>query len=160
VPAPWTFTRRVSHPPDSAVNALLSLGYSLLYSRVVGVVNIVGLDPYLGCFHAPRHGHAALASDLMEEFRPLVVDALVLRLWRRRQLRPADIIETNQYGWRLQPESLKVFLTEFETRLQSRRQTPPDGDRLSYRQIIENQARHYARVLTGQDAVYRPFAAR
>ena len=60
----WDFPAREYHPPTTEVNAMLSLGYSLLYNNLFGAVNVVGLDPYMSYFHRSRHGHAALVSDL------------------------------------------------------------------------------------------------
>ena len=64
----WKFTTRQFRPPPDPINAMLSLGYTLLYNHVYAFSNVVGFDPYCGYFHQPKHGHATLASDLMEEF--------------------------------------------------------------------------------------------
>lgn len=158
LPEGWTFTKRSAHPPKDAVNALLSLSYTLLYNRIVGIVNVVGLDPYLGCFHLPHHGHAALASDMMEEFRAGFCDALVLKVLRRQQIKPTDIIASNN-EFRLRDEAFKIFLSEFETRLNTRRRNPLHSDMsLTYRQIIERQIRNFARVVKGELKAYQPFA--
>ena len=74
----WGFTKRQFRPPPDPINAMLSLGYTLLHNHVYAFNNVVGFDPYCGYFHQPRHGHAALASDLMEEFRQIIVDGYVL----------------------------------------------------------------------------------
>jgi CRISPR-associated protein Cas1 len=157
VPQPWKFEKRSAHPPRDPVNALLSLSYTLIYNRMASHLNMIGLDPYQGFFHMTRHGHAALASDLMEEFRPVVADALVLKLLRRKQLKPANMIE--QKGeFRLCAEGSKIFFTEFERKLNSRRQAAEHGDlNLSYAQIIVRQAHHFARVIMGEEAQYQPF---
>jgi len=157
MPAGWEFKRRVAHPPDGAVNALLSLGYTMLYNQMVGVINIVGLDPYQGCFHSVRQAHAALSSDLVECFRSIVVDALVIRLIRNKILHLSDIKRTAEDGWRLQPDAFKKFLVNFEEKMNSRRETEAENQKLSYRQIIELQARQYARVVTGEDKTFKPF---
>lgn len=160
VPAPFTFATRSAHPPRDAVNALLSLCYTLLYNRIIGLINVVGLDPYQGCLHAHRHGHAALASDLMEEFRPGVCDAFVLKLLKKKSLKPHDIIaEKNEL--RLRDEAFKIFLNGFEERLNSRRRNPLSADMsLTYRQIIERQIRNYARVIKGELKEYCPFVVK
>jgi hypothetical protein len=71
------FQSRQAHPPTDPVNALLSLGYTLLYNQMLAAIHIVSLDPYQGFFHQRKHGHAALASDLIEEWRAIVVDSTV-----------------------------------------------------------------------------------
>lgn len=157
IPAPFSFTKRTSHPPRDEVNALLSLSYTLLYNRIVTHLNTIGLDPFLGFFHQPRNGHAALASDLVEEFRPVVADALVVKLVRRKQLRPSDF-ERAGGGFHLTAAGKKTFFTEFEAKLGSKRQAPSlGGNHLSFSRIIERQAYHLSHVIAGREQEYRPF---
>jgi len=157
VPQPWKFEKRTAHPPRDPVNALLSLSYTLIYNRMASHLNMIGLDAYQGFFHMTRHGHAALASDLMEEFRPLIADALVLKLLRRKQLKPADILE-EKGEFRLCAEGSKIFFTEFERKLNSRRKASGHGDlNLTYAQITRRQAHHFARVIAGEETLYQPF---
>lgn len=154
LPEGWTFVGRRAHPPADAVNAMLSLSYTLVYNRIVSNLNLIGLDPYQGYFHAPRHGHASLASDLMEEFRPLISDSLVLKLIRRKQIRPSDIVKENS-EFRLCKEASKVFFTEFENKMNSYRDK--EGLNLCYAEIIKRQAHHFVRVITGEEPHYKPF---
>src|SRR5690606_7672946 len=71
--AEWAFEERNRRPPRDPVNALLSFGYALLAKECTVALLAEGLDPWWGLFHQPRHGRPALALDLMEEFRPLIV---------------------------------------------------------------------------------------
>ena len=94
----WGFTRRVRQPPTDGINALLSYGYTLLFYNIYSLLRSRGLNPHVGFLHALRQGHPALASDIMEEFRALVVDAVVwnLAINQRRTLpaqtaRPASV---------------------------------------------------------------------
>jgi CRISP-associated protein Cas1 len=84
------FEKRVRRPPTDPVNALLSLGYTFLFNAEMAAVSLVGLDPYLGCLHAVEYGRPSLPLDLMEEWRPLLVDSLVLSLFNLRTLTPGD----------------------------------------------------------------------
>jgi len=74
----FDFEGRNRRPPKDPINALLSLGYALLTKDVLITLLGVGFDPYLGFFHQPRYGRPALALDVMEEFRPLIVDSVVV----------------------------------------------------------------------------------
>jgi CRISPR-associated protein Cas1 len=160
VPAPWTFAGRSAHPPRDGVNALLRLSYTLIYNRMASHLNLIGLDPYLGFFHAPRQGHAALASDLMEEFRPLIADALVLKLLRRKQIQPEGIAR-EKGEFRLTKEASKVFFQEFEEKLTSQRKVAARDDwQLSYASILKRQAHHLARVVAGEERAYQPFTVK
>jgi CRISPR-associated protein Cas1 len=149
----------MAHPAPDPVNALLSLGYTLLYNRTAASINVVGLDPYQGFLHALRHGHAALASDLMEEFRPIIVDAVVLKLLKKRMLNPDDFVVEGS-GMKLKPAALARFLQAFEGRMSTIVHYEADGMKFSYAQIIERQVRHFARVIQGEDKSYHSFTAR
>ena len=80
----------------SEFNAMLSYGYSLLTKDCTLATAACGLDPHLGMFHTPHHGRPALALDLMEPFRPLIVDSAVLQMVRRNEATSSDFINTGQ----------------------------------------------------------------
>jgi CRISPR-associated protein Cas1 len=160
IPQPFVFEKRSANPPHNETNALLSLSYTLLYNRIATHLNMIGLDAYQGFLHQARNGHAALASDLLEEFRPVVADALALKLIRRKQLKLSDF-ERNNGKIHLTDAGKKIFFTEFEVKIASRRQTSAgDNWSLSYGKIIERQARHFARVVSGEEDRYQPFLLR
>lgn len=151
------FRARQSHPPRDRVNALLSFGYTLLYQEVVAAIHLVGLDPYISFFHRPRRGHAALASDLMEEHRAPVIDAMVLKALNLRVFTSADWEARPDGAWRLQPPALKRFLGLYARRLRVAVRDPKTGDEVTHQRLIERQVRHFARVLRGSDRVYQPY---
>jgi CRISPR-associated protein Cas1 len=92
----FDFTNRNRRPPRDPVNALLSLGYSLLAKDCTVAAYAVGLDPYVGLYHQPRFGRPALALDVMEEFRPLIVESTVLTLLNNRMLGLSDFVQAGQ----------------------------------------------------------------
>ncbi len=155
----WTFAGRVKRPPTDPVNALLSYGYSLLTSQVGSALQIVGFDQFVGYLHSSTYGRPALALDLMEEFRPLIVDSVVLTVLNNRMLTSNDFsVELGAY--RLKKEPRKVFLTRFEERLNEEVTHPVFGYKVKYRRCIELQARLIAKFLTGEIAEYPPFTSR
>ena len=154
----WGFEKRRHHPPGDPVNALLSLGYTLLYNDMYAALNTTGLDPYLGYFHRPRYGHAALASDLMEEHRSVVVDRLVLTALNRRVITEGDFL-IQEGALRLTPKALKQYLALYGEEISSGVYYPEKGAKTTYRQLLEWQARHLARVITGEEAVYKSYDA-
>ena len=79
----WGFTARERRPPPDPVNAMLSFGYTLLVQEAVAALEMAGLDAAVGFLHRARWGRPCLALDLMEEFRPVIVDAVVLRCLSR-----------------------------------------------------------------------------
>ncbi|QQS46611.1 MAG: CRISPR-associated endonuclease Cas1 [Acidobacteriota bacterium] len=155
----WGFEVRAYHPPKDPVNGLLSLGYTLLYNDVYGAVNLVGLDPYMGFYHQPRHGHACLASDLMEEHRCVLVDRLVLTTLNLQTIKPGDFEARMDGRVVLKPEALKRFFGLYAQAINEQTYYPYSSIRTTYRQVIELQVRHFARVLTGDEAAYHPFEA-
>jgi len=156
---PFPFTRRSRRPPTDPVNALLSLGYTLLLHQVAAAIQIVGLDPYLGFLHQARHGRPALALDLMEEFRPIIADSVVLNVLNHHILTARDFQE--ELGViHLKAEARKTFYAKFEERLQETIQHPHFEYRATYRRCIELQARLLAKWLTGEIPEYRPFGVR
>jgi CRISPR-associated protein Cas1 len=157
IPEPFRFENRSANPPRDEVNALLSLSYTLIYNRIVSQLNLAGLDPYQGFLHQVRSGHAALASDIVEEFRTPIADSLVLRLLRRRQLSQDHFVRDSQKCL-LNDAGRRIFFTEFERKMSSKRQfLPAGGNHLSFSNIIGWQVSHMARVITGKDNEYRPF---
>jgi CRISPR-associated protein Cas1 len=171
-----SFQGRNRRPPRDPVNVLLSLGYTLLANAVHSQVNIVGLDPYLGCLHSTEYGRPSLVLDLMEEFRPVLVDSLVLyavnkgiirtkHFFRPEDREPAafDFAETepvkDEYPIVLIHEGMKKFITLFEERLNRRVLYPPRGKRLTYRGVLLEQVRMFAALLSG-DSDYNSFSMR
>ncbi len=155
----WGFTTRQFRPPPDPINAMLSLGYTLLHNHVYTFINVVGLDPYCGYFHQPKHGHAALASDLMEEFRPIIVNGYVLSLINNNRIRPEDFNQTNK-GIRFTKEALNRFLTGYYGRMQQTFQHPARNEKTTYLRCIELQVRYLARVIIGEEPTYKPFLIR
>jgi CRISPR-associated protein Cas1 len=172
----FAFTTRSRRPPRDPMNALLSFGYTLLLTVMESALLRAGLDPMLGALHAPEYGRASLALDLIEEFRPLIVDALALRLVNRRELRredfeefvgdPEDPIGEESGGAERQPavwlaeSGRRVFFRAWGKRLRETHLYPPRGQTLTFEQILRQQAYHFARVVEGSDGGYAPFAPR
>lgn len=156
---PHGFSKRVRRPPTDPVNALLSYGYVILTSQVASILAGVGFDPYIGYLHASRYGKPALALDLMEEFRPIIVDSVVLSLLNNRQLAQSDfMLELNSY--RMTEATKRLFLQKFEERMQEVITHPVFEYKVAYRRCIELQARLLGKYLTGEVPEYTPFTVR
>ena len=154
-----TFTHRRRRPPTDPINAMLSLGYTLLLHQVSAAIQVVGLDPYIGFLHQPRYGRPALALDMMEEFRPIITDSVVLNIVNHRILTEQDFQE--ELGVvHLKPEARKTFYAKFEERLQEELQHPYFEYRTSYRRCIELQVRLLGKWLTGEIPNYLPLSVR
>lgn len=142
----WNFTGRNRRPPRDPVNALLSFAYALLQVQVTAAVHLAGLDPYIGYLHEVHHGQPALVLDLMEEFRPLVADNLVLAVLNNREIQAQDFSESLG-AYTLSDAGRKVFLQAFERKMSTEFQHPVFNYQCSYRRAIELQARLLSRHL-------------
>lgn len=155
IPSPWKFEKRTVNPPKDEVNALMSLSYTLIYNRLESLLNLAGLDAFQGFLHAPKDGHAALASDLTEEFRVIFCDALVLKLIRRKQLNLGHF-EKQEGNIRLNKEGSKIYFGEFESKMSSQRQSLLSKS-ISFQEIMKRQVYHLAGVIKGEVKSYQPY---
>ncbi len=157
------FTARVRRPPTDPVNVLLSFGYTLLALNIQAAVHTVGLDPYLGLLHAPAYSRPSLVLDLMEEFRPVVVDSTVLRTVNGRILTGEDFVHQPEQAERpvlLSDHGRRRFLEVFEERLQTKVTDPRTGEQVTLRRLFELQTRQLARIALGEQARYEPWLIR
>jgi CRISPR-associated protein Cas1 len=155
----FDFDGRNRRPPRDPVNALLSLGYALLAKDVTIALQAIGFDPYLGFYHQPRYGRPALALDLMEEFRPLVVDSVVLSIINTGAIKRSDFLRRGG-AVALTADGRGKFLRAYERRVDEEISHPVFGYRISYRRTLEVQIRLLARFLTGEIGEYPAFVTR
>ena len=153
------FQGRKYFPPPDPVNALLSFGYSLLLKDVTAAVQLVGLDPYLGFFHTIDYGRPSLALDMMEEFRPVLVDPVILAMVNGGAVTEASFERTTnpKLPLRLTDAAIDHLIEQYERRLAARAGHPMAGGQTSLRRIIELQVRRLARVVLGEARQYQPF---
>jgi len=150
---------RSRRPPKDPVNALLSLGYALLTRDMETALRAVGLEPMAGFFHAVENGRASLALDLMEPFRPLIVDSVVLRLINTRTIGEDDFwILPGQAS--LKTNARKRFFTAYEARMREVVRHPRLRFSVGYRRILELEARLFGRFLEGELSDYIPLMTR
>lgn len=157
-PAHWAFTGRNRQPPLDPINALLSWGYGVLLARVFAVCVQAGLDPYLGFFHATQPYRPNLVLDLMEEFRPTVVDQAVIALIQSEILSQEDFQPSpDGAGIWLGEVAKKLFLRELEQQFGKKLLYPPQGRRLQVSQIMLEQSRWVSRCLVERRLDYEAF---
>jgi CRISPR-associated protein Cas1 len=155
----FEFMGRNRHPPRDPVNALLSLGYSMLAKELTGVCHAVGLDPFLGFMHQPRYGRPALALDLMEEFRPLIADSVAISLINRGELDLSDFIRSAA-GTFLNEKGRRAFWEAYFRRMDTEVSHPQFGYAMAYRRMLEVQARQLWRFVRGEASKYYGFTTR
>lgn len=153
------FDTRSRRPPRDPVNALLSYGYTLLLHQALAALQVTGLDPYIGFLHSTQYSKPSLALDLMEEFRPIIADSVVLTLINNRIFGADDFVE--EFGaWRLKDKARRIFLEKIEERMNTEIRHPEFDYPVTYRRSMYIQARLLAKTLMGEIAKYPPFKVR
>lgn len=156
VPETFTFEGRNRRPPRDPVNALLSFGYVLVSNTLQALLDALGFDPYLGFYHEIAYGRPSLALDVLEEFRPALVDRFTLSLLNRQQLVPEDFIGTPERGVSLDREGKSKYFTAYNAALNGPF-TIEDGTEASFVDLMRRQCERIGRTLKDGEP-YRPFA--
>ncbi len=150
---------RNRRPPRDPTNALLGFVYGMLVRDCVHAVAAARMDPCIGVFHTAHHGRPSMALDLMEPFRPLIADSVVLSVVSRAEVKPDGFVRTGQ-AVAMDDATRRAVIQAYERRLAELITHPRFGYRISYRQVLGVQARLIARVLTGELAQYPGFRTR
>ncbi len=173
----WNFERRAYYPPTDPVNALLSFTYSLLLRDMTTACELIGLDPYLGFFHVIDYGRPSMALDLMEEFRPIVGDSIVLEAVNRPYVSLADFEvvdlteKESERDEMTEPRSAvqavylagsgrEKIIALYENRVNDESMFTYQDQQVSYRHIFQLQAQAMARLILGEVSEYVPFTVR
>ena len=157
--AGWDFERRNRRPPRDPVNALLSFGYALLTKECTVSLVSEGLDPWWGFYHRPRHGRPSLSLDLMEPFRPLIVDSAVVTAVNTGMVKAKDFT-TSQAGCMLNAAARKALIRAYESRMNQLVTHPLFDYRCSWRSMIRVHARLLSRWLRGDVPRYESIVTR
>lgn len=155
----WRAVFRARESWSKIVRHVLSFLYALLAKDCTRALLVAGLAPLLGYYHQPRFGRPALALDLMEEFRPIVADSAVLSILNTAVVTPGDFVRTADAA-ALTPSARRRVIYAYERRMDQLVTHPVFGYRISYRRVLEVQARLLGRVLTGEIAEYPEFRTR
>jgi CRISPR-associated protein Cas1 len=153
----FVFDGRRKHPAPDPINALLSLGYTMVFNEISSLLDGLGFDPYLGYYHKVDYGRPSLASDLLEEFRAPVADRLTLRLINDKMLSLEDFYSNpHGEGIYLKREALKKYFAEYEDYINREFPHPETKDRTSFRKCLRIQIEKLARCVKGEKD-YLPF---
>lgn len=155
LPEEYPFEQRSIRPPLNPVNACISFGATLIYGEMVAFLQAHGLDPALGMLHTTENGRWSLALDLMEPFRPALVEALALDLFSH-QILDRRHFEERDGGFFLNEEGRGKFFLQYERRMERQFLSEFMGHRTSLRQCLEGQAVMFKTSLE-DSARFRPF---
>lgn len=156
----FALQQRTRRPPRDRINALLSYAYTLLTFECRSAAEAAGLDPQIGFLHALRPGRPALALDLVEEFRAIFADRLVLTLLNRGQIRKDDFRTTDGGAVLLSDEGRKTLSVAWQERKKEEVPYPALNTAVPAGLLPALQARILARVLRGDAEAYLPYIAR
>lgn len=153
----FPFNGRNRRPPKDAVNAMLSLAYTLLTNDVTSALEAVGLDPYVGFLHTMRPGRSSLALDIVEELRAYLGDRFVLSLINRKQITAHDFLYQGDEGVVLTENGRKIFLTAWQNRKKETVTHPFLQEKIPIGLIPHAQAMLLARCIRGDLDAYPVF---
>lgn len=155
----FVFTARSRRPPGNPVNAMLSFGYQVLWNHLFALIEIQGLDPYYASLHQAHDGHAALASDLIEEFRAPIVDSLVLWLVNSRVVDARDDFDFRDGGCYLNDTGRKKYLQAFVQRMSEEIQDE-NGEKQPRWDTLMQQVKAYKQFVYNPSHQYQPYRIR
>lgn len=155
LPEAFPFVRRSSRPPLNPVNACISFGATLLYHEAVSAIHCCGLDPALGLLHTTEDRRWSLALDLLEPFRPVLVEALALDVFTHQILQEKHF-RPHEGGVYLSDEGRAKFIVQYERRMERQFMSESAGHRTTLRQQLEAQAVMFKSALV-DSAKFEPF---
>jgi CRISPR-associated protein Cas1 len=155
----FIFLARSRRPPGNPVNAMLSFGYQILWNHLLTLIELQGLDPYYACLHQGTERHAALASDLIEEFRTPIIDSLVLWLVNTKIMDANNDFEYHDSGCYLnnsgRQKYIKYFLQRLEEEVQnSQEEKQPRWD------LMTQQIKAFKDFVYQPSQMYKPYQIR
>lgn len=155
----FAFKKRSRRPPLDAFNSMLSLGYSIVLNEIYGKIENAGLNPYFGIIHQDSEKHPTLASDLMEEWRVVIVDSMVMSLVNGHEIFLEHFIEEpSQAGVYLTNDGMKIFIKKMENKMRQQQKYLSFVDySVSFRRAMDLQIRSFVQAMQEQDvSMYHP----
>lgn len=156
------FEGRNRRPPKDPFNSLISLGYAIILNEIYGKIEGKGLNPYFGVLHQDREKHPTLASDLMEEWRAVLIDSLAMSLLNGHELKADDFYKGEDGGLFLEKDAFKLYIDRLERKLRTDQKYLSYVDySISFRRAIELQVNQFVKALEENDfTLYEPIYIR
>ena len=156
IPENFSFKERKRRPPTDEINSLLSFGYTILYNIVYSLILSIGIDPYFGFLHTTQYGRASLALDLMEEFRTLLIDSVVLSVINKKMIKKKDFKKDISGAIFISQNAKKIFVEQVFKRMRKKHYYKPAKISIEYIRIIEAQIRMFQKSIL-DEMEYLPF---
>ncbi|MDY6784161.1 MAG: CRISPR-associated endonuclease Cas1 [Cyanobacteriota bacterium] len=155
----FEFVARSRRPPGNPVNAMLSFGYQVLWNHLLALIEVQGLDPYRACLHQGSDRHAALASDLLEEFRAPLIDSLILWITNSRVIKATQDFEYRDGGCFLNDSGRKKYLRTFLQRMEEPVQTRNTSTQPRW-DLLMQQVKEFRQFVYQPSLGYQPYKIR
>ncbi|MHC5730134.1 MAG: CRISPR-associated endonuclease Cas1, partial [Nostoc sp.] len=155
----FIFLARSRRPPGNPVNAMLSFGYQILWNHLLTLIELQGLDPYYACLHQGTERHAALASDLIEEFRSPIIDSLVLWLINTKVMNTQEDFEYHDSGCYLNNAGRAKYIKYFLQRLDEEVQNAK-GEKQPRWDLMTQQIKAFKDFVYQPSQLYKPYQIR
>ncbi len=150
----YKFDKRTNRPPQNEVNAMMSYGYSILYSHYLSVLDRSSLNPQIPFIHSLSKSTDALQYDLADILKPVIIDRLIIRLIRKKQVKDC-YFEYNTNRCYLNREGVLFFVEEIERQLKS---TIIVNEKMySYKSLISREVHELSKYISGKSKVYKPY---
>lgn len=161
IPEEFAFSGRSTQPPKDPFNSMLSYGYSLLYRNIVGAIERHGLHTHFAFMHQIKRGHAALASDLIEDFRAPLVDRTIIELVNEGEINSTGFTPSDNGGFFMAKQTMKR-LTDRLTDIMAQRQqffsAYDDHQAYGFQAMLDKKILSVMSAIEKRDAtLYRPF---
>lgn len=159
----FRFNKRTRRPPLDPFNSMISLGYSIILNEIYGKLEGKGLNPYFGILHQDKEKHPTLASDLMEEWRAVLIDSLTMSLLNGHEISKDDFYsEDGRPGIYLTKQGFKTYVTKLENKFHSDNKYLDYVDySVSFRRALDLQVNQLCKAIENNDpAAYRPVQIR
>ncbi|MDO5689056.1 MAG: CRISPR-associated endonuclease Cas1 [Tissierellia bacterium] len=162
LPKEFQFDGRSRRPPKDPFNSMISLGYTLLLNEITAYLEQQNLSPFCGFMHQDHDGHPSLASDLIEEWRAVVVDSYVIHQLLNGKVNPEDFEKMENGGILINSKYLKLFLKGFEDKLNtSQKYLAYINEPISFRRALYQQVLCLVRAIeAGDPSLYSPINIR
>ena len=153
----FVMNKRIKRPPDNPINALISFGNTLLYTKTISAIYRTHLDQRISFLHEPSEGRFSLSLDIAEAFKPIIVFKTIFDLVNNRKLQVSKHFEKNLNYCILNEEGRKIFIEAFEERLESTFNHPLLKRKVSYRTAIKLDCYKLIKYIL-EDKKFSPFS--
>lgn len=157
LPEDFIMNKRVKRPPDNPINALISFGNSLLYTKTISAIYRTHLDQRISFLHEPSEGRFSLSLDISEVFKPVIVYKTIFELVNNKKIQVSRHFDKKVNYCLLNEEGRNIFITAFEERLESVFMHPKLKRKVSYRTAIKLDCYKLIKFIM-EDREFTPFS--